>query len=215
MRFFSATMSVTIHTTAGDLKCEIFCDTCPRTSFNFLAMAASGQYNGTIFHRNIRGFMIQGGDTYHVTGKKSSIWGDDVAFPDEFHPSNRHSKRGMVSLVSLSISIVFFCFSVLYPFSILTRGWTNQLRTDSFCHNIIPINYQSMANKGPNTNKSQFFILYEQQYHLDNKHTLIAYRYLDKSWMVGTPWTAGKDCLCGETGLRREARKRLLWNLRK
>jgi hypothetical protein len=53
-------MSVTIHTTQGDIKAEIFCDTCPRTAFNFLALAAAGKYNGTIFHRNIKGFMIQG-----------------------------------------------------------------------------------------------------------------------------------------------------------
>ncbi|OEU20655.1 peptidyl-prolyl cis-trans isomerase [Fragilariopsis cylindrus CCMP1102] len=119
-------MSVTIHTTAGDLKCEIFCDTCPRTAFNFLALAASGKYNGTIFHRNIRGFMMQGGDTHHVTGKKSSIWGDDVTFPDEFHPNNRHDRRGRLS----------------------------------------------MANRGADTNKSQFFIIYEQQPHLDNMHTV-------------------------------------------
>ena len=93
-------MSVTIHTTAGDLKCEIFCDTCPRTAFNFLALAASGKYNGTIFHRNIRGFMIQGGDTAHTTGKKSSIWGDDVTFPDEFHPNNKHDRRGCLSMAN-------------------------------------------------------------------------------------------------------------------
>jgi peptidyl-prolyl cis-trans isomerase-like 3 len=55
-------MAVTIHTSLGDVKYEIFCDSAPRTSFNFLALAASGHYNGTTFHRNMRGFMIQGGD---------------------------------------------------------------------------------------------------------------------------------------------------------
>ncbi len=93
-------MSVTIHTTIGDLKCEVFCDTCPRTAFNFLALAAAGKYNHTIFHRNIRGFMIQGGDTAHVTGKKSSIWGDEVTFPDEFHPNNLHDRRGRLSMAN-------------------------------------------------------------------------------------------------------------------
>ena len=93
-------MSVTIHTTAGDLKCEIFCDTCPRTAFNFLALAAAGKYNGTIFHRNIKGFMIQGGDTAHVTGKKASIWGDEVTFPDEFHPDNKVKSRSVWSVMS-------------------------------------------------------------------------------------------------------------------
>jgi peptidyl-prolyl cis-trans isomerase-like 3 len=119
-------MSVTIHTTIGDIKCEIFCDTCPRTAFNFLALSAAGKYNGTVFHRNIKGFMAQGGDTAHVTGNKSSIWGDEVTFPDEFHPNNAHDRRGRLS----------------------------------------------MANRGPNSNKSQFFILYEQQPHLNNLHTV-------------------------------------------
>mmetsp|Transcript_130695 Transcript_130695/g.194728 ORF Transcript_130695/g.194728 Transcript_130695/m.194728 type:complete len:177 (-) Transcript_130695:154-684(-) len=119
-------MSVTIHTTVGDIKCEIFCDTCPRTAFNFLALSAAGKYNRTVFHRNIKGFMIQGGDTAHVTGKKSSIWGDEVTFPDEFHPHNQHDRRGRLS----------------------------------------------MANRGPNTNKSQFFICYEPQPHLNNLHTV-------------------------------------------
>jgi peptidyl-prolyl cis-trans isomerase-like 3 len=120
-------MSVTIHTSIGDLKLEIFCDTAPRTAFNFLALAASGSYDGTTFHRNIKGFMIQAGDTAEKTGTKGgeSIWGA-VAFPDEFHASNKHDKRGVLS----------------------------------------------MANKGKNTNRSQFFLCYERQPHLDNLHTV-------------------------------------------
>lgn len=120
-------MSVTLHTTIGDLKFEIFCDSAPRTAFNFLALCASGSYNGVTFHRNIAGFMIQGGDTSEKTGTKGgeSIWGP-VAFPDEIHPNNRHDKRGVLS----------------------------------------------MANKGPNTNRSQFFVCYDKQPHLDNLHTI-------------------------------------------
>ena len=94
-------MSVTIHTTIGDLKVEIFCDTAPRTAFNFLALAASGAYNDTTFHRNIKGFMIQAGDTAEKTGSKGgeSIWGP-VAFPDEFHPNNIHDRRGVLSMAN-------------------------------------------------------------------------------------------------------------------
>jgi Cyclophilin type peptidyl-prolyl cis-trans isomerase/CLD len=94
-------MSVTIHTTIGDLKVEIFCDTAPRTAFNFLALAASGSYDGTAFHRNIKGFMIQAGDTAEKTGSKGgeSIWGA-VAFPDEFHPNNIHDRRGVLSMAN-------------------------------------------------------------------------------------------------------------------
>lgn len=51
-------MSVTLHTSLGDIKLEIFCDTAPRTAFNFLALCANGSYDGTLFHRNIRGFMV-------------------------------------------------------------------------------------------------------------------------------------------------------------
>ena len=99
-------MSVTLHTTVGDIKLEIFCDTCPRTSFNFLALAASGAYDGTIFHRNIKGFMVQGGSTEDKTGVKGgeSIWGD-VAFPDEFHPNNIHDKRGVLSMANKGMCV--------------------------------------------------------------------------------------------------------------
>jgi len=44
-------MSATIHTSLGDIKVEIFCDTAPRTAFNFLVLAASNSYDGTEFHR--------------------------------------------------------------------------------------------------------------------------------------------------------------------
>ena len=55
-------MSVTLVTSLGDIKLELFCELTPRTCKNFLALAASEYYNNTIFHRNIPGFIIQGGD---------------------------------------------------------------------------------------------------------------------------------------------------------
>ena len=55
-------MAVTLHTNYGDIKVEIFCDTTPMASENFLGLCASGAYDGTLFHRNIKQFMIQGGD---------------------------------------------------------------------------------------------------------------------------------------------------------
>jgi peptidyl-prolyl cis-trans isomerase-like 3 len=51
--------SVTLHTNLGDLKLELFCEDAPRTCENFLALCASGYYDGTLFHRNIKAFMIQ------------------------------------------------------------------------------------------------------------------------------------------------------------
>ena len=48
--------SVTLHTSLGDLKLEVFCEEVPRTAENFLALCGSGYYNETTFHRNIRGY---------------------------------------------------------------------------------------------------------------------------------------------------------------
>lgn len=101
-------MSVTLHTTHGDLKIEIFCESVPRASENFLALCASGAYDGTPFHRIIPDFMAQGGDTSlspHNTPDApipkggTSIWGE--YFDDEIKvPALRHSSRGMVSMAN-------------------------------------------------------------------------------------------------------------------
>ena len=117
-------MSVTLHTNHGDIKVEIFCDSVPRTAFNFLALCSSDYYNGTLFHRNIKGFMLQGGDPSGTGKGGDSIWG--CKFGDEIHPENKHTGRGVLS----------------------------------------------MANSGPNTNTSQFFITYAKHSHLDNNYAV-------------------------------------------
>ncbi|XP_075737158.1 peptidyl-prolyl cis-trans isomerase-like 3 isoform X28 [Rhipicephalus microplus] len=58
----SLSKSVTLHTDLGDIKVELFCEACPKTTENFLALCASDYYNGCLFHRNIKGFMVQTGD---------------------------------------------------------------------------------------------------------------------------------------------------------
>lgn len=67
-------MSVTLHTDLGDLKFELFCKLCPKTCENFLALVASGKYDGTVFHRNIPGFIVQGGDPTGTGKGGESIW---------------------------------------------------------------------------------------------------------------------------------------------
>ena len=104
-------MSVTLHTSHGDLKVEVFCDSIPLASENFLSLAASYYYDNTIFHRNIKDFMIQGGDPSKTGKGGDSIWGKP--FKDEYHPLHKFDERGMIA----------------------------------------------MANNGPDTNKSQFFIV--------------------------------------------------------
>mmetsp|Transcript_2930 Transcript_2930/g.8984 ORF Transcript_2930/g.8984 Transcript_2930/m.8984 type:complete len:164 (-) Transcript_2930:208-699(-) len=91
-------MSVTLHTTFGDLKVELYCDLTPKTTENFLALCASGSYNGSAFHRNMRGFMIQGGDPTGTGKKSKSIWGGK--FEDEIVPTLKFSKRGVLAMAT-------------------------------------------------------------------------------------------------------------------
>ncbi|RKP14442.1 cyclophilin-like domain-containing protein [Piptocephalis cylindrospora] len=118
-------MSVTLHTDVGDLKIEIFCEAVPKAAENFLALCASGYYDNTTFHRNIKGFMVQAGDPTNTGKGGESIWGGK--FEDEVRSTLKHNARGIVS----------------------------------------------MANSGPDTNGSQFFITYAKQPHLDSKFTVL------------------------------------------
>src|SRR5437870_2058953 len=126
----------TIKTSAGDVVLVLFEDKAPKTVANFVGLANGTKewtdpktrektkrplYNGTIFHRVIPGFMIQGGDPLgNGTG------GPGYRFEDEFDPDLRHSKPGILS----------------------------------------------MANAGPNTNGSQFFITVKPTPWLDRRHTV-------------------------------------------
>ncbi|EOX96179.1 PREDICTED: peptidyl-prolyl cis-trans isomerase CYP18-1 isoform X2 [Theobroma cacao] len=89
-------MSVTLHTNLGDIKCEIFCDEVAKTAENFLALCASGYYDGTIFHRNIKGFMIQGGDPTGTGKGGTSIWGKK--FNDEIRESLKPHLNGLYTV---------------------------------------------------------------------------------------------------------------------
>ncbi|KAI3824156.1 hypothetical protein L1987_05605 [Smallanthus sonchifolius] len=115
---------VQLHTTHGDLNIELHCDITPRACENFITLCERGYYNGVVFHRNIRNFMIQGGDPTGTGKGGESIWGKP--FKDEVNSKLLHSGRGVVS----------------------------------------------MANSGPHTNGSQFFILYKSANHLNFKHTV-------------------------------------------
>uniref|UniRef100_A0A3B0N8N7 Peptidyl-prolyl cis-trans isomerase n=1 Tax=Theileria annulata TaxID=5874 RepID=A0A3B0N8N7_THEAN len=100
-------MSVTIHTNFGDLKIELYCKDTPKTCKNFLALCASDYYNNTKFHRlalllitfwfrNIKGFLIQGGDPTGTGKGGESIYNEP--FENELVPHLKHDKRGVVSM---------------------------------------------------------------------------------------------------------------------
>ena len=104
---------VTIKTNHGDMRIKLFPDHAPKTVANFIALSKDGYYDGVIFHRIIKDFMIQGGDPTGTGMGGESIYGE--SFEDEFS-EELYNVRGALS----------------------------------------------MANAGPNTNGSQFFIVQNQ-----------------------------------------------------
>jgi cyclophilin family peptidyl-prolyl cis-trans isomerase len=108
-------VNATIETSKGTIEVELFESDAPKTVANFVGLAEQGFYNGLIFHRVAKGFVIQGGDpSGNGTGGKS-IYGKE--FEDELNPSAPSYQSGYV------------------------KGTL------------------AMANRGPNTNTSQFFIM--------------------------------------------------------
>ena len=92
-------MSVTLTTTLGKLKLELFCEDCPKTCENFLALCASEYYTNTTFHRLHRKFMIQGGDPTG-TGKGGHSIYDGRPFEDEIRDKLKFTNRGILAMAN-------------------------------------------------------------------------------------------------------------------
>jgi cyclophilin family peptidyl-prolyl cis-trans isomerase len=84
-----------METDNGTMVIELFADKTPVTVNNFVFLAREGYYENVIFHRVIGNFMVQGGDP---TG--TGRGGPGYKFQDEFHPSLKHSKRGILSMAN-------------------------------------------------------------------------------------------------------------------
>lgn len=92
-------MSVTLKTNMGELKIELQCQKVPKGCKNFLALCAAGKYDGTVFHRNMKNFIIQGGDTDHKNGKGGTAILPEGNFDHEVSKLElRHDRRGMVAM---------------------------------------------------------------------------------------------------------------------
>ena len=89
------TYTARFKTEKGDIVVELYADRAPLTVENFVNLARAGFYDGTTFHRVIRGFMAQGGDP---TG--TGTGGPGYQFGDEFHPSLRHDGPGILSMAN-------------------------------------------------------------------------------------------------------------------
>ncbi len=111
-----ANRTAAIQTNKGTIRFELLETDAPKTTENFITLAQRGYYDRVIFHRVIRGFMIQGGDPTGTGRGGESAWGS--RFADEINRSSDVYKRGY-------------------------KAGT-----------------VAMANAGPNTNGSQFFIMH-------------------------------------------------------
>lgn len=87
--------TATLSTDKGDIVVELFADKTPNTVNNFVFLAREGFYDNTIFHRVIADFMAQGGDP-----TETGTGGPGYKFKDEFHPSLRHDKPGVLSMAN-------------------------------------------------------------------------------------------------------------------
>ena len=122
-----ANRSAVIETNKGNIKFELLEQDAPKTTENFIRLAEKGYYNGIIFHRVIKGFMIQGGDPTGTGRGGESAWGGDL----------------MMKSIQSQMFIV--------------RGYK--------------AGTVAMANAGPNTNGSQFFIMH-RDYPLPPSYTI-------------------------------------------
>lgn len=120
----NASTIVVLETTQGNIELQLYPDAAPKTCENFIGLVKKGYYDGTIFHRIIKNFMIQGGDPTGTGRGGESLWGGK--FEDEVTPEIQFDRKGMLA----------------------------------------------MANSGPGTNGSQFFITTKPTPWLNMKHTI-------------------------------------------
>lgn len=115
---------VVLETNQGVIELKLMLETAPKTCENFIGLVDKGYYDGIIFHRVIKNFMIQGGDPTGTGTGGASLWGEP--FEDEVVSSVKFDKPGILA----------------------------------------------MANAGPNTNGSQFFITTVATPWLNMRHTI-------------------------------------------
>src|SRR5882757_6702435 len=88
-----------IKTTEGDMVVEFWSDVAPKTVENVKTLAKKGFYDGTAFHRVIKGFMIQGGDPLTKDASKEAVWGTgDPGYKIKAEFNDKSHVRGVISM---------------------------------------------------------------------------------------------------------------------
>ena len=92
-----------IRTTEGEIQIEFWADVAPKTVENFKKLAKQGFYDGTAFHRIIKGFMIQGGDPLTKDAAKEHLWGTGgPGWQIKAEFNDRKHQRGVISMARSS-----------------------------------------------------------------------------------------------------------------
>lgn len=172
------TQDLVIKTNLGDIEIELYPDIAPRIVQNFVNLAEDGFYNGIYFHRVIPNFMIQGGCPNTKDGNRQTdgSGGPGHQIPDEISARalglDQQKVRDSVLANQIPDNHPYMEKTVKEMYEMQGYSYNDEL-------NSIPNNYGhlSMANAGPNTNGSQFFIITARQ---------------------GTPWLDGKHTVFGK-----------------
>lgn len=147
------TIKAKIMTSEGDILVELYPKRAPKTAANFVNLSKSGFYNGTKFHRVIKDFVIQGGDPLSKDNDPSNDGqgGPGYYFEDEINPRSLGLPDYLITQ--------YIAEGYLYNFDL------ESLPLDAGA--------MAMANSGPRTNGSQFFIVTTKpQPHLNGRHTV-------------------------------------------
>src|SRR3989344_2839119 len=148
----SDVVKITMQTDRGDIELELYSKVAPKTVANFVKLADEGFYDGTKFHRVIEDFMIQGGDPLSkADDPRVGTGGPGYKFEDE------------INLKSLGAPD-----ELIAQYEAQGYKYSNTLQS-------LPVDpgYIAMANAGPNTNGSQFFIVTTKpKQHLYGKHAV-------------------------------------------
>ena len=143
---------IILRTSRGDIELELYPAVAPKTVENFMKLAKDKFYDGTKFHRVISDFMIQGGDPLSKTDDpRVGTGGPGYAFADEMNPRSIGVPEEIIKQYEAQ--------GYSYDYSLTSLP--------------VDVGTIAMANAGPNTNGSQFFIVtHKAQQHLYGKHTV-------------------------------------------
>ena len=95
---FAFSQVVVLETNKGDIQLQLYSDRAPKAVENFVTHVENGYYDGVIFHRVIKNFMIQGGDPTGTGRGGESIWGEP--FEDEFTPNLVFDRDGLLAMAN-------------------------------------------------------------------------------------------------------------------